>query len=341
MLHAPSSDEWFILISTLIVSLVTAGLVRLATRRMAARAPATASARTYWLGLSAELVPWAIVIAGLWAVADEMPLRPRVHELVDRFLYAALAFVITVAVARMGARVTGTFAQGRAGVAGSTSIFTNVVRIAIYAVGFMVVLQAFNVSITPFITALGVGGIAVALALQDTLSNLFAGIHLLASKKVEPGDFIELSSGETGYVTDVNWRNTTIRQMTDNMVIIPNSMLASQVVINYNRPFQPMSVMVQCGVSYDSDLELVERVTVDVAREVLNELDGGVSEFEPTMRFHTFADSSIDFSVALRIKEYANRYLVTHEFIKRLHRRFNEERIEIPFPIRTIITKST
>jgi small-conductance mechanosensitive channel len=101
-----------------------------------------------------------------------------------------------------------------------------------------------------------------------------------------------------------------------------------------------MAVLVQVGVSYRSDLEKVERVTIDVAKEVLQKVDGGVKEFEPFIRYHTFGDFSINFTVILRAKEYVHKYLITHEFIKRLHRRYQMEGIEIPFPIRTVYVKS-
>jgi len=135
---------------------------------------------------------------------------------------------------------------------------------------------------------------------------------------------------------DISWRNTTIRQLPNNVVIVPNSKLASIIVTNYYLPQQEMSVLVQVGVGYDSDLEKVEKVTIEVAKEVMREVPGGVPEFEPFIRYHTFGDFSIDFTVILRAREFVDQYLVKHEFIKRLHRRYQQEGIEIPFPIRTI-----
>ena len=174
------------------------------------------------------------------------------------------------------------------------------------------------------------------MALQEPLANLFAGFHILMSKQVRPGDYVRLQTGEEGYVMDISWRNTTIRQLPNNVVIVPNSKLASIIVTNYYLPQQEMSVLVQVGVGYDSDLEKVEKVTIEVAKEVMREVPGGVPEFEPFIRYHTFGDFSIDFTVILRAREFVDQYLVKHEFIKRLHRRYQQEGIEIPFPIRTI-----
>src|SRR6266568_4465666 len=131
------------------------------------------------------------------------------------------------------------------------------------------------------VTALGVGGLAVALALQDTLTNLFAGVHILTSRKVQPGDFIQLDNGMQGYVVDTNWRNTTIRQLPNNIIVVPNATVASSIVTNYHLPQQEMSVTVQVGVGYGSDLGHVERVTCEVGREVMREVEGAVPAHEP------------------------------------------------------------
>ena len=287
-----------------------------------------------------DLLPSAAIIIALWLAVAQLPMRPRLRGISDHILVAAFILVATPVAAKLAVAATRTFALRRAGVAPSTSIFANIVRIAVVAVGLLVLLQSLGVSITPLLTALGVGGLAVALALQDTLTNLFAGIHILASKKIEPGDYIQMASGEEGYVVDVNWRNTAIRALPDNMVIIPNAKLSSEILVNFHRPFPQMSVLVQVGVSYDSDLDQVEQVTIDVAREVMDESQGGIPEHIPFIRYHTFGESSIDFSVILRAMEFTDQYLVTHEFIKRLHRRYRAEGIEIPLPIRTVISRS-
>ncbi len=221
----------------------------------------------------------------------------------------------------------------------STSIFTNITKVVVYIIGFLIILQALNISITPILTALGVGGLAVALALQDTLSNLFAGIHIIASRQVKPGDYVKLDSGEEGYVVDITWRNTTIRALPNNMIIVPNVRLSNALITNYYMPDKELAVLVDLGVSYGSDLNKVERVTVEVARDVMKTVPGGVPDFEPFIRFHTFGDFSINFTVIMRGNEFTDQYLIKHEFIKRLHERYNQEGIEIPFPIRTIYTK--
>ncbi len=222
----------------------------------------------------------------------------------------------------------------------STSLLANLAKGLILFFGVLFILQVFGISITPLLTAFGIGGLAVALALQDTLANLFSGLHIVLSHQIKPGDYVKLSTGEKGYVTDINWRNTTIRQLPNNMVVIPNSKLASAIITNYHLPEKELAVKIEVGVSYDSDLEKVERVTIDVAKDVLKNIPGGVPNFEPFIRYHTFGESSINFTVILRAKEFVDQYLIKHEFIKKLHKRYKKEKIVIPFPIRTVYLRN-
>jgi small-conductance mechanosensitive channel len=212
----------------------------------------------------------------------------------------------------------------------------NITRVLVASLGLLLLLNTVGIAITPLLTALGVGGLAVALALQDTLAQLFAGIHILASHQIQPGAYILLDNDMEGYVEDTNWRNTIIRQTSNNVIVVPNDTLAKSILTNYHQPDQQMSVSVTVGVNYDSDLDRVEQVTLEVARQTLAEVDGAVPEYEPVVRFTDFGESSVNFSVTLRAAEATKRGLVTHEFIKRLHRRFQDEAIDMPFPTITL-----
>jgi len=219
-------------------------------------------------------------------------------------------------------------------------MFIKVFKFLTYLVAFILVLNALGIDVTALVAGLGIAGIAIAFALQETLSQLFAGIYIMTDRPVRTGDYVKIEGGPEGYVVDVGWRSTKIRELPNNIVMVPNSKLAGSIITNYYLPEPELSVLVQVGVSYDSDLEKVERVTVETAKEVLKRVQGGVPEFEPFIRYHTFDNFSINFSVILRAKEYVDRYLLTHEFVKALHRRYKEEGIEIPFPITTVFLKS-
>ncbi|MFF4960000.1 mechanosensitive ion channel family protein [Streptomyces sp. NPDC001222] len=321
---------------------VAAGLLAAFLLRMLMRWLGRHASRTKWSGDDVivdalrTVVPWAAIAGGVASAAAVLPLTRTVQHHVNQTLSVLLIFVVTLTAARVIAGLVRTVTQSRSGVAGSATIFVNITRVVVLAMGFLVMLQTLGISIAPLLTALGVGGLAVALALQDTLANLFAGIHILASKTVQPGDYIRLSSGEEGYVVDINWRQTTVRQLSNNLVVIPNGQLAKSNMINFTRPEQRLTVLVQVGVGYDSDLEHVEKVTMEVVAEVMTEITGAVPEHEPAIRFHTFGDSRIGFTVILGVGEFSDQYRIKHEFIKRLHKRYRAEGIRIPAPARTV-----
>ncbi|CAL9277412.1 Mechanosensitive ion channel family protein (Fragment) OS=Streptomyces rochei OX=1928 GN=G3I25_04110 PE=3 SV=1 [Streptomyces rochei] len=321
----------------LAAGLVAAFLLRVLLRWLAGHA-----GRTRWSGddvIVAALrtvVPWAAVAGGVAGAAAALPLTRTVQHNVNQALTVLLIFVTTVSAARVIAGLVRTLTTSRSGVAGSATIFVNITRVLVLAIGFLVMLQTLGVSIAPMLTALGVGGLAVALALQDTLANLFAGIHILASKTVQPGDYIQLDSGEEGYVEDINWRQTTVRELSNNLIVIPNGQLAKSNMTNFMRPEQKLTIMVQAGVAYDSDLDHVERVTTEVVAEVMTEITGAVPDHEPAVRFHTFGDSRIGFTIILGVGEFSDQYRIKHEFIKRLHKRYRAEGIRIPAPARTV-----
>ena len=218
----------------------------------------------------------------------------------------------------------------------SGGIARGFVRIIVIGLGILILMDSFGVSITPVLASLGVGSLAVALALQPTLENLFSGIQLVMDKPIKVGHFVKLESGEEGYVHRIGWRSTWVRMLPNNVVVIPNKVIVNAKVINYYYPQKELAVLVQVGVHYDSDLEQVERVTIEVGKETLKEVEGGVGDFDPFIRYHTFDDFSINFSVILRAKEFVDNYLVKHEFIKRLHKRYAKEGITIPYPINAI-----
>ncbi len=218
----------------------------------------------------------------------------------------------------------------------SSSILGNIVKVIVYIIGFILILHNFGVAIAPMVTALGVGGLAVALALQSTLSNLFSGLQIIASGKFNTGDFVQLENGQKGFIRDINWRNTTIETNQNNYIIVPNSKLADSIVENFFLVNREITFYVKLGVGYESDLEKAEKVSIEVAKSILNKSDGGVKEFEPVVRFFNFGDSAIELKVFLRVKEYADQFLITSEFIKALQKRYKAEGINIPFPIRTV-----
>jgi len=256
------------------------------------------------------------------------------------FVNIAFKFVAIIAVIiffdRLFKGIIDTYSEEVRVLKGAGGVIQIVVRSVVIGLGVLIVLDTLDVSITPILASLGIGSLAVALALQPTLENFFSGIQIVMDKPIAVGQFIKLESGEEGYVEKIGWRSVWVRMLANNVIVIPNKLLVSSRVLNYHYPQREMSVLVQVGVHYDSDLDHVEKVTIEVAEEVLRTVGGGVTDFKPFIRYHTFSDSSINFTTILRVKEFVDGYLIKHEFIKCLRRRYREEGIVIPYPIRTL-----
>jgi small-conductance mechanosensitive channel len=255
-------------------------------------------------------------------------------------LYIIIILSVTLAAANLASGIVQLAIQRSAVSVPATGISRTIINVTILALGFLVILHGLGISITPLITALGVGGLAVALALQDTLANLFAGMHILVEKPLRIGDYIELDTGQKGYVDDIGWRTTRIRMLGNNIVVVPNNKLSQSIITNYYLPEKRMSLLIPVGVSYDADPEKVERILIEETEKAAGEVPGLLKEPAPFVRFIPgFGDSSLDFTLICQVSEFVDQYLAQHELRKRIFKRFNEEGIEIPFPIRTVYLK--
>jgi small-conductance mechanosensitive channel len=285
--------------------------------------------------IEAYLFP-LLIIGALLIITDNAPLPPKILKAADKLL---VFLELLIAVFLLGRATLLVFRNAETrydairNIGGPVEI---IIKIVFVAVGGTIILDNLGISITPILTTLGIGSLAVAIALQDTLGNFFAGLYVKADRFIEPGQYVRLESGEEGYVSHIGWRSTRIRMLPNNMVIVPNSKIVQSIITNYYLPEKELAVLVQVGVHYDSDLRKVEQVTCEVAKDVLRSVAGGIATFEPFIRYHTFNQSSIDFSVILRAREFTDNFLIKHEFIKRLQERYRQERITIPFPIRTV-----
>ena len=208
--------------------------------------------------------------------------------------------------------------------------------VIIYIITLLIIFDQLGLNISPLIAGLGIGGIAVALALQPTLSNFLAGTYVMSDAVIHIGDYIVLDSGQEGYVEDIGWRTTKMRHWQGNLIVLPNSKLAEAIVTDYEKPDKSLIFTIACGVSYDSDLEKVERITLEVAEEILQKYPEGDKDFEPLVRFKEFGDSNINFAVVLKCVDRVGQFVIKNQFIKALHQRFNQEGIEIQYPARKL-----
>lgn len=250
-------------------------------------------------------------------------------------------FIIFLFLARISSKILIHYFSKNDSILPATSIISNVIFVAVIFLGILVILEGIGISDVPILTTFGVGGLAVSLALQDTLSNFFAGIHILASKKIQPGNTIILENGQRGKVTDINWRNTTLLTPDNNMIIIPNSKISTSIITNYSFPEENFSVSLQVGISYDSDLDDVEEKTINFLKNFIKSTPGCVKDIEPILRYQKFDNSCITFSIYIRVESYSDQFIVLHKLIKSIHKFYNENNIEIPYPTQNVILEKS
>jgi len=277
------------------------------------------------------------VIAGIYVGLINSPLPISTLQYAGKLHNVIIILIATIVLRRVLKGMLKAYTQREEGIKRSLSLFNTIISISVFSIGGLIILDNLGISITPIITALGVGGLAVALALQDTLSNLFAGIHITVARILKPGDYIVLSSGEEGSVSDITWRCTTLLTQSNNIVVIPNSKLASTIVTNFSLPAKSLDITLPLNISYTNDIEKVEKVTLEVVNSVLQEMD--VQLAEPIFRVKEMSDFAIKCGVTFTVHEFMRQYILRHTILKRLLVRYKHEGIEVAFPIRNVTLK--
>lgn len=333
-----ATGEFFGPIVIILLSLIAAQIVKIFLNKYAAKF--TEKTKTeiddLILKIITKPVYAGIVVTGAYLGIRILIKAPESVFYLDTFYFIAIVLLVANILSKITSLITVRTLKVKKKYQRIPQLMSKIISVVIYIVAILMVLAYFEIDITPIVAGLGIGGLAIGLALQSTLSDFFAGLHILSDKPIRVGDYIELENKLSGFVEDIGWCSTRIRTLPNNIVIIPNSKLANSIVTNYSMPKDEMGVVVRCGVSYNSDLEKVEKVTIDVAKEIQKKVQGAVGDFKPFIRYHTFGDSNIEFSIILRVERPIDKYFVVHEFIKALKKRFDKEGIEISWPVRKI-----
>ena len=286
--------------------------------------------------IGGPIMIWSLML-GIYFATEALDLPERSTRLIEHTLLILTILSLTIMASRLAGNLIRHYGSRVPGATPVATLTQNLAQLFIMLVGILILLRHFGVSITPILTAFGVGGLAVALALQDTLSNLFAGFYVSVAGQLRLGDYIKLNTGEEGYVTDISWRSTTIRALANNMIIIPNAKLAQAIVTNYYLPERRMSLLIPISVSYDSDPDHVERVLLEEVERAAGSIAGLLAEPAATVRLIPgFGDSALNFTLICQVAEFVDQFLVQHELRKRIWKRFRAERIEMPYPTRTV-----
>ena len=281
-------------------------------------------------------VCWTVVLMGILHGLILVELKPPWDFILPIVTKSLLLFVWWIAVIR----IVNWLSDKSFPIASKTGdarrdvflLFKNIFRVAAVIIGILWMLAIWNVNLTPLFASAGIAGIAVALAAKDTLANFFGGICIMVDKPFKIRDYIILDSGERGEVVDIGIRSTRIKTRDDVLITVPNSILANSKIINESAPVPRFRIRIPVGVAYESDLEKVDDILVDIARS-----NSMVSKDpEPRVRLRAFGDSSIDFELLCWVEDPRNRGHATHQLMNAIYKAFEKEAISIPFPQRDV-----
>ncbi|HKD06031.1 MAG TPA: mechanosensitive ion channel family protein [Bryobacteraceae bacterium] len=288
--------------------------------------------------LRGPIIIWALIFGVHVAIGNT-----RLPTQYQKEIHTALQFLWVLSFTIAATHFAGNAVRyygARSGAQSVTSLTQKVAQLVVLALGIIWLFKVvFDMSLTPVITAFGVGGLAVALALQDTLSNLFAGFYVSISHLVRLGDYIKLSTGEEGYVTDINWRCTTIRTGSNNMTVIPNNKLGTTIYTNYNLPDGRMGLSISFGVASDTDIERMEAILLDEAKASAADIAGLMVDPPPSV-FFTPGEWSLNFQLNFSVSQFGDQFPVQSQLRKRIYKRLLKESIRMPLPTKAVVVES-
>ncbi len=212
--------------------------------------------RTGWQGgdtiiKSLRGIVWLwFTIAGVSLVLTSLPIRPSFLNIIQKVLLVFFLASVNLVASRLAIGLIQFYSSKGEESPQLTTLFENLTRILIFSLGILIIIQSIGIAITPLLTALGIGGVSIGLALQSTFANLFSSVNILTAKKLRPGDYIKLKTGEEGYVQDITWKHTIIQEINQNWLIVPNSKIVSTSFKNYSFPEKELLISVEVGVSY-------------------------------------------------------------------------------------------
>jgi len=279
-----------------------------------------------------------LVTLGGYLALRSMPLHEKLIVVVSGVLYIALVVIIFNLIYHALDETLKWYVarhQDAASSAMSSQLLPmaeKITMLLLLGTGLIIVLKHFNVDIFSLVTALGVGSLAVGMAAKDTLAHMISGFTLMLDRPFRIGDRIQLASGQVGDVLDIGLRSTKIKTLDNQLLIIPNSDLCNTMVTNQAFPTSRVKGRINIGVGYDSEVERVKQLLVSIALET----PGVLSDPPPEAFFVSFGDSALNMSLFFWVEEYAALFATTDKINSNIISCFRSERIEIPFPVRTV-----
>jgi small-conductance mechanosensitive channel len=288
------------------------------------------------IGLVHRPVFYTVLFMGIALSLSYPSLSEKVRLYTESLLYSLLIIVWMITIIRFSSLIIEHFVQKQADTAGLrreiVPIVENISKITVIAIALMVLLSVWDINITPLVASAGIAGAVVAFAAKDAMANIFGGISIFIDRPFKVGDYIILDQGERGEVVSIGIRSTRIKTRDDILITIPNSIIANSKIINESAPVPKFRMKVPVSVAYGSDIDLVERVLLEIARGN----DSVSTDPEPRVRFRAFGDSALNFELLCWTDEPAYRGRILHELNSEIYRGFSRQDIRIPFPQRDL-----
>ncbi len=284
-------------------------------------------------------VTYALFLIGCYVAAHRLPLPSGLARRLDTALLVVGVLLVTLAMIRAWAIFIEWYARrsstAEAGVLGPhfAPLLSKVGRAVLALLAAITILQQLGVNVASLVVSLGVGSLALGLAAQETLANLLAGFTLTLDRPFFVGDRIQLATGELGDVEIIGMRSTRLRTLDQTIVIVPNSVLVKDRLVNLSRPTRELVVRIDVDVAYATDLARAKQVLTEVA----GSCEYASPDVPPVVIVTQFAESGVTLRVVLRARDCTEALLARSEVLEATHRRFAEVGIEIPFPVRRLI----
>lgn len=282
------------------------------------------SRRRGWHLLSAitSIVGWIIILwgglAGLYLSLDHTQITPRTEAFVDRAASAVFIFSLAIIASRLATAWIASLGRRGEHRFFSVSLYTTIAQIVILIIGLLTVLSSLDIAITPILTTLGLGGLAVALALNDTLSNLFAGVQIVAARQIRVGDYVKFDFAE-GEVTDILWHNTTIRDPQNNLIVIPNAKVNTMPFTNYSMCVSDLIVAVPATISWKGSADALEAIAKRAACDSIEEAAGKLQSEKCSVALTAVNDTNVQLTAYLYVGEITSRRRAIAGYLRRLY----------------------
>lgn len=283
--------------------------------------------RHSWMAMALDAfdlvtIVW-VVSGGIHLALQFTRIPANAMRMVDAVLLVFVCGSLTLGAARYSRTAVLRLSRGASERVASGTLFASIAEAIVVILGLLIILSSLGIKVTPILTALGVGGLAVALALQPPLANLFSGLQLIASRQIRPGDYVWITAGQEGFVEDINWRSVSVRSSTNAVIVIPNLTLATATFVNYRLGGPSVAVGIPLKIAYGSDLTFVEELIRDATGRLANVRDGG----DVAITISDIPDTTLQLIVSFAVKPNVGQMHARDAFFRAFYEALQERGI--------------